>query len=96
MEWLLTLVCVVLLGYALLAGYLERRRMVQEGIMVRGIVTDYDDGQQLYHIDYTFRAGGHRVHGAAAIHRPLQTGDSVWVRYLPSDPSVNEPLGAVQ
>ncbi|MBS1618428.1 MAG: hypothetical protein JST76_07910 [Bacteroidetes bacterium] len=96
MEWLLTLVCLMLLGYAAVAGYERHRRMMLEGVTVRGVVNDWDDGQHLYHIDYSFAAGARSVHGAAAVHHAMHTGDSVMIRYLPLDPSVNEPLDTVQ
>ncbi len=96
MEWLLTLVCLLLLGYAAIAGYQRHRQMALEGVTVRGIINDWDDGQHLYHIDYSFAAGGRTVRGAAAVHHPMQTGDSVTIRYLPTDPSVNEPVDTVQ
>ena len=73
----------------------ERRAIAEEGVTTTGVVTRLrSDGDDRRRVGYEFGVNGRVVRGERRVsgerRRTLQVGSPIDVRYLPSDPTVNE------
>ena len=73
----------------------ERRAIAEEGVTTTGVVTRLrSDGDDRRRVGYEFGVNGRVVRGERQVsgerRRTLQVGSPIDVRYLPSDPTVNE------
>lgn len=73
----------------------EQRAIVEEGVTTTGVVTRLrSDGDDRRRVGYEFGVNGRVVRGdrevSAERRQTLKVGSSVDVRYLPSDPTVND------
>ena len=73
----------------------EQRAIVEEGVTTTGVVTRLrSDGDDRRRVGYEFGVNGRVVRGDRQVsgerRRTLKVGSPVDVRYLPSDPTVNE------
>lgn len=107
--WTLVVLAVLLFAAAVGAGIgmygvtqrqaEERRAIVADGVMTTGAVTRlWTDGDNRRKVRYEFAADGRAVSGEQRVsterRRTLQVGSRLDVRYLPSNPAVNDLGGA--
>ena len=76
----------------------ERRAIVEEGLTTTGVVTRLQsDGDDRRRVGYEFSLNGRVVRGERQVsserRQTLKVGSSIEVRYLPSDPTVNDLNG---
>jgi hypothetical protein len=96
-KWVFTIVSGVILfsacGYGMYLYLSENKRLCEEGLISKGWVYGGRSGlKSRYYYKYKFRADNMVFEGEQKRNAifEFQIGDSVLVRYVESDPSINE------
>ena len=78
------------LGIMFLSQFPKQRRLVSEGLPAIGVITKCGRARGGFYVNYEFRTNdGKSANGIGLCDNRRQTGENVWVLYLPQNPNRN-------